>query len=165
MFFVSNDRRILFFYIFRAKRIKYNTCYFHGEINGEIYFISKARIEKIILNSLNIAFSVKTELNYNDNYPVLYNDPTFTAFVANAIETSSIPELKAVVECEKQDPSEDFAYYAEKIPSTFIYAGCDVADGKLHPHHSPDFLMDEDCLIVAAKSMAAVTIDYLNTDK
>ena len=115
-----------------------------------------------IAEGLETAFDIEALLDYEDNYPVLYNDPTFTDYVQKVISGANIPELKAVIDCGKQDPSEDFAYYAEKVPSCFIYAGCDVNDGKMHPHHSPDFLMDEDCLIVAAKSVASVVIDYLS---
>lgn len=110
---------------------------------------------------LETAFEVKVELDYKDNYPVLYNDPDFTEYVQQTISNANISELKEVIDCGKQDPSEDFAYYAQKVPSCFIYAGCDVNDGKKHPHHSPDFLMDEDCLILAAKSVASVVVDYL----
>lgn len=111
------------------------------------------------------AFEVTAALDYQDNYPVLYNDPEFTEYVAKTIADAAIPEVSKVVECSKQDPSEDFAYYAEKTPASFIYAGCDVADGQVHPHHSPTFMMDEKALIVAAKSVAAVVVDYLDPSK
>lgn len=110
---------------------------------------------------LETAFEVTTQLQYEDNYPVLYNDPDFTDYVQKVISKANISELKSVLDCGKQDPSEDFAYYAQIVPSSFIYAGCDVNDGKEHPHHSPEFLMNEDCLIIAAKSIASVVLDYL----
>lgn len=146
-------------------------------INGEVtlegdvrYFDNdtKELIKKNVTEiaaGLGQAFEVTAALDYQDNYPVLYNDPAFTEYVAKTITAAAIPEVSKVVECSKQDPSEDFAYYAEKTPASFIYAGCDVADGQVHPHHSPTFLMDEKALIVAAKSVAAVVVDYLNPDK
>lgn len=30
-----------------------------------------------------------------------------------------------------------------------------------HPHHSPDFMMNEDCLLIAAKAVGTATIAYL----
>jgi metal-dependent amidase/aminoacylase/carboxypeptidase family protein len=32
-----------------------------------------------------------------------------------------------------------------------------------HPHHSPEFLMDENCLLVAAKGMGSVVLNLLNS--
>lgn len=117
---------------------------------------------KDIADGISKALSVEVKLNYKDTYIVLYNDPDFTKYVASVVEKAEIPELVDLVECDPQNPAEDFAYYAEKVPSAFIFAGCDVADGKSHPHHSPDFLMDEDCLLVAAKAVASVVVDYLS---
>lgn len=146
-------------------------------INGEVtlegdvrYFDNdtKELIKKNVTEmaaGLGQAFEVTAALDYQDNYPVLYNDPEFTEYVAKTIADAAIPEVSKVVECSKQDPSEDFAYYAEKTPASFIYAGCDVADGQVHPHHSPTFMMDEKALIVAAKSVAAVVVDYLDPSK
>lgn len=114
-----------------------------------------------IADGISKALSVKVELNYEDTYIVLYNDPEFTEYVADTIKNTNIPELTGLIECAAQNPAEDFAYYAQQRPSAFIFAGCDVADGKVHPHHSPDFLLDERCLLLAAKTVGAVAINYL----
>lgn len=120
---------------------------------------------KQILDGVSQTFGVKVDLDYDDNYPVLYNDPDLTERVANAIQSANIPEVKAVVDSGVQDPSEDFAYYAQKLPSCFFYVGCMMPDHSVHPHHSPDFMMNEDALLIAAKSVAAVTVDYLLGNK
>jgi metal-dependent amidase/aminoacylase/carboxypeptidase family protein len=87
------------------------------------------------------------------------NGPKFTHQVVEAIRTAKILEI---TDFGPQDPSEDFAYFAQKRPSSFLYVGCDVADGQIHPHHSPDFLMDERCLLIAAKAMGAIVLQYLD---
>ena len=106
-------------------------------------------------------FGVKMDIDYDDNYPVLVNDAHLTQQVVHAIKTANLLEVKDVFDCGMQDPSEDFAYFAQDTPSCFYYVGCQPEDGKNHPHHSPDFMMNEDCLIVAAKSAAIATLDYL----
>ncbi|MCF6515611.1 amidohydrolase [Lactobacillus sp. S2-2] len=132
-------------------------------LEGDVRYFDNETKDLIQTNMENIvsgiekAFSVKTDLNYQNNYPVLYNNPEFTKYAVEEIKKAGLP----IEECDKQDPSEDFAYYAEKIPSTFLYVGCDVNDGKSHPHHSSEFQMDENCLIVVAKSIATVTLNYL----
>lgn len=43
----------------------------------------------------------------------------------------------------------------------FFYIGCMTEDHLNHPHHSPDFMMNEDCLLIAAKAVGTATIAYL----
>lgn len=121
----------------------------------------RQQIEQIV-HGIETTFGVHADLNYDDNYPVLVNDPEFTDQVVDTIKTAKIPEITQITDFGPQDPSEDFAYFAQKRPSSFLYVGCDVADGQTHPHHSPDFLMDERCLLIAAKAMGAIVLQYLD---
>ncbi|MDT2714295.1 amidohydrolase [Enterococcus gallinarum] len=106
-------------------------------------------------------FAVETSLEYDDNYPVLYNDPAFTIQVIDSLKEAHLPEVKEIFDCGPQDPSEDFAYYAQERPSLFFYIGCMTEDHLNHPHHSPDFMMNEDCILIAAKAVGTATIAYL----
>ncbi|KZU10925.1 Catalyzes the cleavage ofp-aminobenzoyl-glutamate to p-aminobenzoate andglutamate subunit A [Lactiplantibacillus plantarum] len=114
-----------------------------------------------IANGIGATFGVQVALDYDDNYPVLMNDATLTQRVIASIQAAQIPEITKIFDCGPQDPSEDFAYFAQAKPSTFIYAGCQPAPGETHPHHSPDFMMNEDCLLIAAKAVGTATLDYL----
>jgi amidohydrolase len=120
----------------------------------------RQQIEQIV-HGIEAMFGVTAQLDYDDNYPVLVNDPQLMTSAMNAIRTAQLPEVTEVTDVGPQDPSEDFAYFAQTKPSAFIYIGCDVADGQAHPHHSPNFLMNEDCLIIAAKAIGTVTVAYL----
>lgn len=116
------------------------------------------------LDGLQETFGITYELDYLNDYPVLYNDPELTEFVAESLKNSSLPEVKGVERCEPQPPSEDFAYYAKERPSVFFYVGAMPADGKYYPHHHPKFDINEDSLLIAAEAMGAVVIDYLRED-
>lgn len=118
-----------------------------------------------LADGLQEMYGVTCELDYNNDYPVLYNDPELTEFVADSLKSSSIPEVTGVERCEPQPPSEDFAYYAKERPSVFFYVGAMPADGHFYPHHHPKFDINEDCLLIAAKAMGAVVIDYLRGDE
>ena len=51
-------------------------------------------------------YGVTCTLEYNDDYPALYNDPEFTEYVAKTLKEA---DLEFGVEiCEPQPPSEDF---------------------------------------------------------
>ncbi|WEV70727.1 hypothetical protein OZY43_07265 [Lactobacillus sp. ESL0785] len=61
---------------------------------------------------------------------------------------------------DAQDPSEDFSYYALKS-RVRLYIGCDIAAGRFVLNHSLNFMLDEACLIVAAKATRMATVHYL----
>ena len=105
-------------------------------------------------------YGVSIELEYANDYPVLYNDPAITDQVQAALEGASIPEIKAVVKTAPQPPSEDFAYYLKERPGCFFYVGTRPAEGPWYPHHHPKFDINEDSLIISAKAMAAVVADF-----
>jgi len=105
-------------------------------------------------------YGVTSILEYANDYPVLYNDPEVTEQVRQALEQASIPEVEAILEAPPQPPSEDFAYYLEKVPGCFFYVGAIPESGEAYPHHHPKFNINEDSLIISAKAMAAVVASY-----
>jgi amidohydrolase len=136
-------------------------------LKGDVRIMKETTRETIrkqiqqMVTGLEQTFSVETKLDYDDNYPVLYNDPTFTKQIVDSLKKAELPEVTDIFDCGPQDPSEDFAYYAQERPSLFFYVGCMAEDHQNHPHHSPDFLMNEASLLIAAKAVGTATIDYL----
>lgn len=106
---------------------------------------------------LETSFKVKSELEYANDYPVLYNDPEVTGLVQEALETANFAEI---LETAPQPPSEDFAYYLKEVPGTFFYVGAMPANGEWYPHHHPKFEINEDSLLISAKAMAAVVVKF-----
>lgn len=119
----------------------------------------RQQIEQIV-NGVDATFGVESQLDYDDNYPVLINDKKLTENAEKWIKESNIPEVTAVKNSGVVNASEDFAYFAQKKPGCFFYVGCQPADGGIYPHHSPNFMMDEDCLIICVKSAASVISHY-----
>ncbi|CAH8768727.1 M20 family metallopeptidase [Paenibacillus dendritiformis] len=137
------------------------------ELEGDVRAMTeetRSLIEKEIrriLSGLQEMFGITYELEYNNDYPVLINDPAFTEFVVKSLTQSDIPEVTSIERCEPQPPSEDFAYYAQQRPSVFFYIGAMPDNGEYYPHHHPRFDINEDCLQIAAKVMGALVIDYM----
>ncbi|GGI40839.1 amidohydrolase [Mammaliicoccus stepanovicii] len=137
------------------------------ELEGDVRGMNEETMQLIedeikrISHGLETMYGVKCDLEYHRDYPVLYNDPTLTKQVANAIRTSNIKEINSVERTEPLPPSEDFAYYAKELPCTFFYVGASPKDKQTYPHHHPKFDIDESSLLIAAKSVAAATFDYL----
>lgn len=137
------------------------------ELEGDIRYMNletKEIIEKEvrrIVSGIEAEFGVQCELTYTSDYPPLYNDPEVTAEVKASLEGANDPDIKQVIEYPMMSPSEDFAYYLEKIPGCFFYIGA-TPKGVEKPYynHNPKFDIDEDALIVAAKSVGYVVCGY-----
>ncbi|MEK4860642.1 amidohydrolase [Staphylococcus sp. FSL W8-0774] len=138
------------------------------EIEGDVRALTddtKDTIQKELthlVEGLEASFGVKCDFEFNKDYPALYNNPEFTSYVAETIKNAEGTDIQGVEECEAQPPSEDFAFYAVELPSTFIYSGAAPEDGEVYPHHHPKFNISESSMLVAAEAVGTVVLDYLN---
>lgn len=138
------------------------------EIEGDVRALTddtRDTIEKELtrlVKGLESTFGVTCDFEFNKDYPALYNDPEFTSYVADTINNAEDNDIKGVEECEPQPPSEDFAFYAVELPSTFIYSEAAPEDGEIYPHHHPKFNISESSMLVAAEAVGTVVLDYLN---
>lgn len=140
------------------------------ELEGDVRSMSESTRTKIeeevrtMVKGIEAMFGVSCELVYKNDYPVLNNDEKLTEFLVQSLEASAIPEVTDIIRCGPQPPSEDFAYYAIERPSVFFYVGAMPVNGHFYPHHHPKFDINEDALLIAAKSMGSVVIDYLTEE-
>ncbi|NBX44350.1 MAG: amidohydrolase [Gammaproteobacteria bacterium] len=119
-------------------------------------------MERIVLNiaEANGATAV-FEVNPGNN-PVVRNDPDLTRqVVPTLMRVAGETNVRTV---PLMTGAEDFAYYAEKVPSFFYFVGITPRDQSpltVASNHSPLFYVDEAGIPVAARSLANVAIDYL----
>jgi len=102
------------------------------------------------------------EVVINRGYPVTYNDPKLTAWSAPLIERVTGKEKALVI--TPQTGSEDFSFFAEKVPGFFFFVGGMPAGSdpeKTPSHHTPDFFIDESGLITGLRAMLHLTTEYL----
>jgi amidohydrolase len=96
------------------------------------------------------------------NNPVVLNDPKLTARMLPVLR--KVPGVTSVKEIPLITGSEDFAYYANKVPSLFYMVGVSppAQDLKTVPeNHSPLFFVDEKAIPIATRALTAVALDYL----
>lgn len=137
------------------------------EIEGDIRYMTDetqaviAKEMKRIVEGIQVQFGVECTLDYEADYPPLYNDPGYTTFVAEALKAVDDKDIKEVKEYPALAPSEDFAYYLEKIPGSYFFIGC-TPKGVKEPYfnHHPKFDIDEDSILVAAKSVGHVVCSF-----
>lgn len=129
-------------------------------MNDETEQVISREIHRMV-KGLEMEFGVACELNYEPDYPPLYNDPEVTDFVRTTLERADDPEIQQIVEFPQLSGSEDFAYYTRKTPGCFFYIGCKPKGvEKAYFNHHPKFDIDEEALLVAAKSVGQVVCSY-----
>lgn len=137
------------------------------ELEGDVRYMNTENRDKLdaeihrIVAGIEAMFGVSVEFTYTNDYPPLYNDPAVTEQVVASWQKGLGEYLTDISTYDMLSGSEDFAYYLQKIPGVFFYIG---AKPKNTPHayfnHHPKFDIDEDALLVAAKSVADVVLDY-----
>ena len=100
------------------------------------------------------------EFKYKANYPALLNNTDMTNFAKKSLEKvvgkENVFDLK-----EPNMGGEDFAYFAQKVPSAFMFIG--IADNESEPviHHNPYFKWDSKNVGILAQSLSQIALDYL----
>jgi amidohydrolase len=125
-------------------------------------------IEKITRTSTKIAESAgaTADVSVENKTLVTYNNPELTkkmipSFVS-AAGAANVQETDAVT------GSEDYSFFADKVPSIFFYLGgmTKGTDPKTTgAHHTPDFFIDESGMKTGIKAFCNLVVDYMNTPK
>ena len=96
----------------------------------------------------------------------------FTSITYNDIELTQqmLPSLQLVagndnVELVKATTGgEDFSFFQEKVPGFYFFlGGMTPGNTEAYPHHTPDFKIDDNGLLLGVKAFLQITVDYLNT--
>lgn len=137
------------------------------ELEGDVRYMNTENRDKMdaeihrIVAGIEAMFGVTVELTYTNDYPPLYNDPAVTEQVVASLQKGLGEYLTGISEYDMLSGSEDFAYYLQKIPGVFFYIGAKPKNNSnAYFNHHPKFDIDEDALLVAAKSVADVVLDY-----
>lgn len=126
-------------------------------------------MEKINSISKGIAEAMggSCEISFRQGYPSVYNDPEFTAFVTDTVENhrevlydgiAEIPEHYLLTGSQARLIAEDFGFYSRQVPSCFIQVGT----GVYAPAHSSRFMVDENCIKLCTRLMAAAALRFLS---
>ncbi|MPN49986.1 hypothetical protein SDC9_197611 [bioreactor metagenome] len=108
------------------------------------------------------AFRGSIEYNYVFGAPPLVNDEEFTFKVMESAK-KAIGEDNVQLMQSPVMGGEDFAYYLEKVPGTFIFLVNPLAiDGVFYPHHNSKFAIDEEYFHRGIEIFVQSTLDFLN---
>ena len=130
-------------------------------LNADLAREMPRKMERVIAG---VCASARADFEFQQEpgYPVLINDPTITRKAMasarallgdDAVRWLERPELGG----------EDFAYFAQVLPSLFFRLGVgNVDQGIVHPMHHPKFDLDEDALPIGAAVLAKIAMDFVN---
>ena len=99
-----------------------------------------------------------------DSNPVTFNDPDLMARVLPSLRRAAGEGKVRAIPLETG--AEDFAYFAQKVPSVFFFIGGTPADrspAMAPSNHSPLFYVNESGIPVGTRALAAVAVDYLTS--
>ena len=93
-------------------------------------------------------------------YPFLYNNPSLTARSKEAAEVFLGKEKTEDIDLRMT--AEDFAYFAQKVPSCFYRIGVGLDDNKTYNLHASNFKLNEKAMQNAIGFMVWACISELN---
>jgi amidohydrolase len=96
--------------------------------------------------------------------PVLFNDPTLTRQILPTLQR--VVGAEHVKETNVITASEDYSFFAQKIPSVYFFVGVTPIDQdplQVPSNHSDFFYLDERGIPVAMHAMTQVVLDYLES--
>ena len=117
---------------------------------------------KRIIGGVTSAMRGSHEFDYQFGYPVLVNDQAMTNLVKSSV-TEFLGEA-GFKEIPIRMPSEDMAFFHQKVPGCYFYVGAANDEKGLNmPNHNPRYAFDEDALVLGAQVMIRATWNYLTS--
>ena len=140
-----------------------HSAYMEGAVrtlNNELRQELPQKIEKII-RGITEPYGATYELDYYLGYPVTVNDPGVTETVRRAA-ISVLGDDKVRVAARASMGGEDYAYFLNKVPGTYIRIGTRNPDkGICQEMHHPRFDIDEAVLELTPVVYAQAAFDLL----
>jgi len=111
---------------------------------------------KALVESVASAYGVTPDLCYTRSVPPTVNEALSTAMVSAAADRVLGPD--AVVQAPQSLGGEDFAWFLESVPGSLFRLGTRRPGGEDFDIHQPSFNVDERCVAVGVKVMAATAM-------
>ncbi|MFJ3486817.1 amidohydrolase [Pseudomonas sp. NPDC090202] len=146
-----------------AANIIPETAEMSGTIRTNNAEIREAILQKMppLVSNIANAYETQATLQLVNNAPVTTNDPTLTEAMVPALELAAPGKVSRLD--SSLSPSEDFSYYARKVPGLFVFLGA-TPEGqdmsKVANNHSPYFTADDATLATGVKAHVQFVLNY-----
>lgn len=119
-------------------------------------------IDRMVTNIAEASGATATFEIQSGSNPVVRNDPSLTERVLPSLRRAAgVSNVRAV---PLVTGAEDFAFFAEQVPSFFFFVGVTPKDQNMltaASNHSPLFYVDETAIPIASRTFGQLALDYL----
>lgn len=102
-------------------------------------------------------------IEFQSNTAITFNDLALTAQMLPTLQHVAGQDNVKLVKATTG--GEDFSYFQQEVPGFYFFLG-GMTPGNIepYPHHTPDFMIDEDGLLLGVKAMTELTVEFLNAE-
>ena len=112
-------------------------------------------IERVLKGCCQIS-GAESDFTYHWRFPVTENDPEQTRYARSVATTLGEDR---VIDIDPLTGSEDFSFFAQRVPACFFALGSQGGPSTSNAHHSSTFDIDERALEVGVQMMTALAFD------
>lgn len=131
-------------------------------LQGSLRYLSEAVRERVLqvarrhLAGVAKATGAKLELTPQGIYPILKNDPGLAERAVGLLK--ELLGRRRVTMHQPAMGSEDFSYFAQRVPAFYFFLGVRTPGSRGQALHSPEFNPDEGALVVGLKAAAGLLL-------
>ncbi|ALE88442.1 N-acyl-L-amino acid amidohydrolase [Pseudomonas versuta] len=146
-----------------ASNIIAQTVELTGTIRSNSPAIRDTILKKMppLVQGIASAYETRADLQVTNHTPVTVNNPILTEAMVPALELAAPGKVERLP--ASLSPSEDFSYYAQKVPGLFVFLGATPADQDMASapnNHSPYFTADDATLATGVKAHVQFVLNY-----
>ena len=119
---------------------------------------------KGIADSMRASAEVTLPLDYS--YPITFNQPALMEKMLPTLHRTAGKDK--VVHTKAVTGAEDFSFFQKEVPGLYLFVGgkpLDVKNSDAPPHHTPEFYVDDDGMLLGVELLTNLTLDYMTMDK
>ncbi|GJM26985.1 MAG: amidohydrolase [Phycisphaerae bacterium] len=141
------------------------TCHVKGTIralDSKAHATAKQQLQHFV-QSTAATFSIQADLRFIEDYPVLINDAGCAALVAE-VAADTFGAEKVTTRSNPSMGGEDFAFYAQHVPSAMFRLGLRPKGALEYPNlHNPHFNFNDDAIATGAIMHSTIAHRYQRT--
>lgn len=150
--------------------VRFNIIPESAEMLGTIRTLDYDMKEKLnkrmveMVETIAKAYGGTATCEIKDATDITYNDPELVTQMLPTL--NRVAGIGNVIQQRAITGAEDFSYFQRESPGFFFFLGGMTPGNKeSFPHHTPDFLIDDDGMQLGVKAMTELTLDYLNAGR
>lgn len=111
-----------------------------------------------ICNKISKAYNAELKFNFKRSFPPLINNENMNNLVVTAAKKTGL-SVEVLEKCSMT--GEDFAYIAERVPSSFFKLGTAKEELGIYPLHNSKLNPDEDALILGTEILVQIVKEFM----